>query len=121
MEEIEVGGKIYQLGRLSAMEQFHVGRKLLPLHLSGPDIIAELSKMSTEDAEYVINTCLAVCKRKQGTLWAPVYSRAAGRMMFDDMTGEDLFRIMMETARSNKVVDFFTSGGQTSPAAQPLA
>jgi hypothetical protein len=72
--------------------------------------------MSTEDAELAINICLAVTMRQQvGGTWAPVFNRSSKRIMFDDMTAEDLFKIMMATAKANKVVDFFTSSAPTSP------
>ena len=115
MDELVVSGKVYRIGKLPAMDAFHLGRKLLPLHLAAENIIAELSKMSTADAEFAINICLAVAQRQQGNSWAPVYIKGSNRIMFDDMTGEDLFKIMMATAKANKVVDFFTSSAPTSP------
>jgi hypothetical protein len=122
MEELVVNGKVYRIGQLPAMDAFHLGRKLLPLHLAAENIIAELSKMSTEDAELTINICLAVATRQQpGGTWAPVFNRGSKRIMFDDMTAEDLFKIMMATAKANKVVDFFTLSGPTSPTGEKKA
>ena len=108
----EVYGSTYQFGKLSAMEQFHVMRRLASvssglgegisrLQQAGGakalladggaalDVVSPLLRaigsMSNEDSEYVINTCLKVVRRRQGEVaWAQVQS-SPGVLMFPDI------------------------------------
>lgn len=97
----DINGTTYVIGKLSAMEQLHVARRLAPVLASlipafvgnpglfdknedeggGADammIIASgpvaetLSKMSNEDVDYVVNACLSVCEWKQAKNFAKV-------------------------------------------------
>jgi hypothetical protein len=98
-EEVEVGGHRYRIGHLDAKKQFHVARRIAPI-LAGmgkgattksenpmeqiAPIAEALSKMSEEDVDYVLDTCLAVCLRAQASgEYAPVVARAGG-LMFQD-------------------------------------
>ena len=115
--EFEVGGGKYRAGRLSAMTQFHVFRRLGPvipaLKGLGPalpvlmgeggdlDAAAEalmpvadaIASMSDEDTEYVLGACLSVVQREQGGAWASVWSASAKRPMFDDINMMDMLQI----------------------------
>lgn len=108
--EIEVGGQRYQLGRMSAMQQFHVSRRIatvLPplirtyLDLSTSDepltknlkllatsiepVMEALSHLKDEEAEYVVGACLAVVERQHMNGWARVWSAQHRTAMFDDI------------------------------------
>lgn len=134
MAEFQVGDKTYRSGKLSAMTQFHMVRRLAPL-LGGigaaaaavrgqipaapadpaasplpsetflqADIIAMVAdavgKMSDQDTEYVINTCLSVCQRQQeGNVWAPV--TRSGRMMFEDIDMAQMLQITWRVLQEN--------------------
>lgn len=109
MIEFEIAGQKYRAGKLDAFKQFHVSRKISPLlpalvpvflrvtknggvskDLSG---VAELltpfadglAGMTDETAEYIISTCLSVIQRKNGDVWAPVWSLSGKCCMFDDV------------------------------------
>ena len=111
--EHEVYGNVYQFGKMDAIRQFHVMRRLAAvssglgegimrlqkiggareiLSDDGPGIMSvvaplldAIGKMSNEDSEYVINTCLSVVKRRQGaTSFSPVQI-TSGQLMFPDI------------------------------------
>ncbi|WP_257824718.1 phage tail assembly chaperone [Burkholderia glumae] len=108
--EIEIGGQRYQLGRMSAMQQFHVSRRIatvLPplirtyldmatsdkpmtknlklLATSIEPVMEALSQLKDEDAEYVIGACMRVVERHHGDGWARVWSPTQNVCMFDDI------------------------------------
>ena len=126
MNELELNGQIYRLGRLNAMQQFHVSRKLAPVlptvlpllasiesgslmrALDGqPEELASashlfaqsLSDMSDDNAEYIIATCLASVMRQQGNAWGAVWRE--GCCMFDDMdlcvVGQLVFKVLKQS------------------------
>lgn len=88
---VEVGGARYRVGRMNAMTQFHVGRRLAPvlaiLGLKAASMIGEapptddkdvmesfvpllaplaevLARMSDEDSNYVVERCMLVTERE---------------------------------------------------------
>lgn len=111
----EVYGNTYLIGKLDAIRQFHVTRRLATvsaglgegisrLHGIGGakallvegagamSVIAPLmqaiGQMSNDDAEYVIGTCLSVVQRQQGTGGIVAWSpvqAAPGVLMFPDI------------------------------------
>lgn len=108
--EREVGGQRYQLGRMSAMQQFHVSRRIatvlpplirsyLDLQTSdGPitknlkllassiePVMDALSRMRDDDAEYVVGACMRVVERHHGAGWARAWSPTQDVCMFDDI------------------------------------
>lgn len=111
--EVEIDGVEYRFDKLNAMDQFHVARKIAPLAPSlipmasvkdfldvpmeqVPALIEgftrELAALDDAAAEYVINTCLSVVRRKTGEQYAPVYS--AGALLFDDMDLSVMLRLV---------------------------
>ena len=105
MSEFTHAGVTYQAGKLDAMRQFHVTRRLAPFlpKLAGAGLPSDpgslsqaavfafleplaacVAAMSDADAEYVLHTCLSVVERRQDAGgWAKVM--AGGRLMFEDM------------------------------------
>ncbi len=88
MKEITIATTAYRIGELSAMQQFHVTRRLAPILAAtgiaaaqlregvaidlaqlGPAILGPaasvMAAMSNEDLDYVIHTTLSVVKRVQ--------------------------------------------------------
>lgn len=115
--EVEVGGHTYRLGKLDAMTQFHVSRRIMPLITSlredgASDLITRvasaLGRLSDEDSEYVIAKCLADCQRQRNgdTGWAPVFR--VGQLMFDDIGMTGMMRLVWATLEGN-LSDFFTA------------
>lgn len=106
--ELEINNVKYRTGKLTAMEQFHVMRRLAPLLSglgeslaklpvpNGNDTAPEdselwtaigpvadvLAKMSDNDTEYVLKHCLAKVTRFNGQGWGQIM--AGGNIMFED-------------------------------------
>ena len=114
MKEFKVGEHTYQSGRLSAMQQFHVARRLAPMlqgigqglrtveadpvAMFGP-IAEALSSMSDVDAEYIVNLCLDACTRQQTGGWAKV--RSQGGIMFPDIQMPQMLQICWHVLQDN--------------------
>jgi hypothetical protein len=117
--EFDHGGHTYRVGKLPAMRQFHVVRRLAPMlpNMAGlglkpgasrpEDMIAVLEPlaravagMSDADAEYVIATCMSAVERKQPAGgWARMES--GGRLMFEDMDMVGMVFIVGQVLRHN--------------------
>ena len=125
----EVYGNTYRFSKISAMEQFHVVRRLTAvssslgegiirmqkaggagqvLNAENPDIIGvvtpllkAIGEMSNEDSEYVINTCLKAVARKQGDVaWAQVQA-SPGVLMFPDIKLPVMLALVWRTLEFN--------------------
>lgn len=123
MNYIEVNGARYQIGKLSAMQQFHLGRRLGPaLIMAGigidmlrkgmrPDmddiiaiaqpILEVLSKMDDKEAEYIIFTALRAVSIQQGDKYAPLMTADGARLMFENIEMPDMMRLVGEVIKDN--------------------
>ncbi|MDF0491601.1 hypothetical protein PX554_26150 [Sphingomonas sp. H39-1-10] len=117
----EINGVTYRLAKLSALDQFHILRRIMPivgaLGAKGAQehVLAALSQLSDEDAEFVLNRCLAGATRQNGDNWARFY--IDGRLMFDDINLPTMLQLAFETLKG-PLSDFFTGLGSVSlPAA----
>ena len=135
MNEIEIDGQFYSIGKMDVFTQFHVVRRLGPL---APTILAYLEKpvaerqlldlfyplmglistLSDADTNYILNECLSTVSRKQGTGWAKIQS--SGGLMFDDITMPAMLKLTWEVILKD-IASFFPtapviSGKETTPA-----
>ena len=122
--EIELQGHTYQIGRLAAMDQFHVARRLAPVIASmgltvaalaaagkavkddtsimsilGPvaDVVA---RMSDEDTSMIIHKCLSVVKRLQSdNRYAPI--QQGDLLRFNDIEMPTMLRLTVEVVKEN--------------------
>lgn len=105
-KEFQVGDHTYVAGKMNAKQQFHVARRILPV-LAGAgkdgDVMDKirgaayaLSEASDADADYVIDHCLAVVKRKMENGKGYTQIISAGRLMFEDMTMLEMLQIAGE-------------------------
>lgn len=127
-KEIEVGGNMYQLGRLDAMKQFHVSRRLVPVLASFSELgeafkakdgdesmnIAALlplgeaiAKLSDADAEYIIKTCLGVVKRLDKTSDRYTALMVRDQFAYQDLSMVEMVRLTGEVVMEN-MGDFFS-------------
>ncbi len=136
MQDIVVNGISYRIGRLSALKQFHVVRRLAPLlsgfrevsgdpidlaDLSVPEAVTMLGPlteavagMSDADAEYIITTCLGVVERKQtGGGYAQVVT-TDHQILFDDIDMTAMLALTAHTIGGN-LQGFFDSLSSVSP------
>lgn len=138
-EVIEIAGNKYRVAKkLSAMEQFHVTRRLGPalivcgitfkMMMEGKEIpitewaavagpvLQVVSSMSDEDVEYIINQSLKTCERESAGRWAPLYAPDGKVLMFEDMDMAEILRLTVEVLREN-LVNFakgMTVGGNST-------
>lgn len=129
MNEIEINGVMYRIGRLDAFTQFHIARRLAPIQLAmgisaselaqkatadestiaaaimGP-IADIMSKMPQDDVDYILKSSLAIVSRKQGESWAKVF--VSGGLMFDDIRMKEMVRLTIAVIKEN--MDGFFGG-----------
>lgn len=122
--DITVGDQVYRIGKLPAMTQFHVVRRIGPVLASMGVSITEMAasgkslrndgdllsimgtvsdvvaKMSNEDVEYVIYSCLEVVKRQQGERFMPV-TTGRTNFQFQDIDMALMLRLTVETLKEN--------------------
>lgn len=116
--EITLKGQNYRSGRLSAMQQFHVARRVAPAltglvaALGGASPSQEdfakslapladaVAQMPDADAEYVLGTCLAIVSRQtEPNTWAPVWR--GGQLAFDDIDLGTMLQLAAKVIQDN--------------------
>jgi hypothetical protein len=124
--EITINGHNYRVGKLDALKQFHITRRLAPalasvglgiaqLQQAGAKVMGEgieaflpvlgpvseiVASMSDEDANYILFTCLGVVTREQdGGRFAKV--SADRQLMFEDIDMVLMLRLTVEVVRFN--------------------
>lgn len=120
MNEIEINGISYKIGKLSAVAQFHVLRRIAPMLASvgltltqlkearGDDTFMRLlqpaseilAKMTDTDAEYVLSMCLGACARRSGEGWAQVWVKGGG-LAFADMDMTSMLQLVIAAIKEN--------------------
>jgi len=135
MREVKIEDQTYQVGRLPALKQFHIARRIAPLYAElaaaaqtigsqegrsedqrdldflvhmGLPFAEALSKLSDETSEYIIFTCLSAVTKQQGQSWAPVLARDGRSLMFQDISMPTMIRLAGEVIAEN-LADFFVS------------
>ena len=126
--EIPLFGQTYRAGKLDAMKQFHLARRIAPivtalglsiselaasgkslkqdtdlLAVAGP-IAAVVAKMSDEETEYVIRTALAVVQRREegaagAVSWRNV--QTGNQLQYQDITLSIMIRLVVEVLKEN--------------------
>lgn len=126
---VRVNGHDYRVGKMGALAQFHVARRLTPvlaimgitahqlsqamakgaasdfdfLPMLGP-ISEVVSKMTDEESEYVIFTCLGVVERAvvlQGTEPKHQHVTTQGQLVFQDMDMPTMLRLVVAVVQDN--------------------
>jgi hypothetical protein len=114
MSDFEVGGKKYRSGKMNAIQQFQVARRLAPILAAIPDAVKKInsgfeamvpmleivSKMSDDEVTYVIGECMSVVNREDGAGWAKVWVKGASAPMYDDI---DMMQML--TITTNVIMD----------------
>lgn len=125
--EIKIGENAYRIGHLNAMKQWHVARRLLPCAaavgdsvmqaMSKPDEDASVvdifrplfdayARLSDEDSEYIIFTCMEVVERQQPGGWVSMKAASAKLMQFNDIDMPELLRLTMAVIKEHRLMDF---------------
>lgn len=119
--EIEVAGQTYRIGKLNAIQQFHVSRRLGPvmaavgisLQSLSAGMLADLSdfsaiigpatevmsKMTDEETNYIIFTCLGCVGRQEEARWAPVVQ--GSNFMYQDIDMPVMIRLVVAVLQDN--------------------
>jgi hypothetical protein len=133
-----IGGKEFEIGKLNVFQQAHIGRRLLPFMAalvgtikeftdkrggdedlpidffdlaSGP-LAGTLAEMPDKDFDFILNTCLSVCRIRQGDVgWAPL-ATSGGQLMFNDLDLMTMLAIVGAVVREN-LGGFFATGQPT--------
>lgn len=125
--EFRIGENTYRAGRMNAMKQFHVARRIAPvigslvaLTRGAPTMdeilqpIAEaIARLSDQDCEYVLGACLATCQRQSGQGWAVIWNDRIGKLIFDDIDLPVMIEIATRVLQDN-LAPFFAGLPSTS-------
>ena len=143
MREHTVGVSTYRLNKLSAMQAFHVNRRIMPIIPTLIPIFAKLAKDGSFGADllgfaevaepfargiselpddvcnYVFAACLSAVQRQTtpGT-WASVWNNSAGVIMFDDLGLDVILELVVEVIKDN--LGPFIAGLLTSQQSGPI-
>jgi hypothetical protein len=131
MAEFTIKGNNYRSGKMDAIKQSHIARRIAPVFGSIQDAFAAAGKpesftmldalpimtkivgeMSDANWEYIVLSCLDVTARQQGQVWAKI--RAGGRMMFEDIQLPEMMQIVWSVLNDN-LANFFFASLQASP------
>lgn len=119
MADIEVLGQTYRIGKMNALTQLHIGRRLLPalvaVGIRAEDIaksqssagLADLMEpavklmgsMTDEDVNYVLFKSLACVTRQVGERFANIIN--GERMMYDDIDMPAMVRLTGAVLQEN--------------------
>lgn len=132
MSEVEINGHTYRIGKIDAMRQWHMVRRIAPaligvlgmanLRAAAKDeemdvrelidriepFLEALSKMSDEDNDYVIDTCLSVVERNVGNDRGWIKIGTSGQLQYDDIDLLVILRLTFEAGREN-LLGFFAA------------
>lgn len=114
--DLPLDGQVYRIGKMDAMTQFHVARRIGPIMASVTesaqaggefnllDVMATaaqvIAKMSDDDVEYVIARCLSVVGRIQPDGRAAAVWRGKS-LMFNDIQMPAMVRLSVEVVKEN--------------------
>lgn len=111
--EVTIGTRNFRSTKMDPFKQFHVLRRMGSLFpslagairvedkmLAAGYIMAALSRLADDDANFIINSCLATCKIQQGSLWADVID-GSGNLMFQDMQLPDIMELVWKVLKDN--------------------
>ena len=135
--EKEVNGKNYRFGKIDAIKQFHIVRRLAPALASvglslaklkqtanASDLLAPafdvISKMSDEDSEFVIYTCLRAVQRQDGqgagVGWVSLVPTSQNVVAYNDIDLPTMMQLVMWALRAN-LEGFFSGLTVETPSA----
>lgn len=122
--EIVLEGHTYRIGRLDAMSQFHLSRKLAPMlttvssqllkllqenkdapqeewlvSMMGP-ISEQAARMPEEDVNYILKIALGAVSREDSGKWARI-TLASGQLVYGDIEMPTMFRLVVEVVKVN--------------------
>ncbi|NTA27396.1 phage tail assembly chaperone [Allorhizobium ampelinum] len=131
MAEFEIADHKYRSGKMNAMQQFQVARRIAPALASFQDVISNvkegfaamqpilevIAKMSDEDVKYVIGECMGVVHREDKAGWQKVWPKGADQPIYDDIDMMVMISITSRVVMDN-LLPFISAGpfGSKEPA-----
>jgi hypothetical protein len=127
--EFDIGGNTYRSGKMDTFKQFHVSRRLVPIlgnvagavggEASFEDLVQPLmvgiAAMTDADCDFILEACLKVVQRQQGTTWSPIYAGSNQALMFDDIDMSVMLQIAGKVIQDNLSGFFPGKGAAKSP------
>jgi hypothetical protein len=136
MADFTVAGQSYKSGKMDAIKQSHVVRRLTPVagsikqafDLAGqpetfsmvdaiPIMSKVVSEMSDEHWEYILYACLDITQRQQGTAWTRI--RMGNSLMFEDIQLSEMMQIVWSVLNDNLANFISALLAQISAQAKP--
>ncbi len=134
MADLQIGTETYRTGKLDALKQFHVARRLAPVFfalgeartnmaaLTNPDeggllgsfkpVAEAMAGLSDADSEYVLKACLFVCEWQQGNGWQRVMA-SNGALMNKDLNLQGMMQLTVAVIQEN-LGSFFPEAQQSA-------
>jgi len=109
----------YSAGKISAKQQFHIVRRLLPFFegfVQGGNVNTEsmdvslgaflkvAGTMPDEPLDYIIDNCISVVKRKDGNVWAAISTQlwnGKSALQYEDIDMTALLMIVFNVIKRN--------------------
>ena len=127
--EFELAGNTYRAGKMDTFKQFHVSRRLVPIlgNVAGAvtgeagfedmvqPLMVGIAGMTDADCDFILEACLKVVQRQQGTTWSPIYAGANQALMFDDIDMSVMLQIAGKVIQDNLSGFFPGKGAAKSP------
>lgn len=121
--ELTVKGNQYSVGKLGAMSQFHIARRIAPVLMAAGGVMPAIANvlsgkldanaflalvplahvlagMGDADSEYVLSECMKACQRRQGDGWQRV-TASTGAFLFDDIDMTVMVQLAVAVIKSN--------------------
>lgn len=123
--EVTIKDRRFKTGRLDAIQQFHVARRIAPilstfmasvaakqmaeieqmpesamLSLLVSPAMAALAEMPQDDADYVIQACLRVCEREEPGGWQRMIA-PNGRLVFEETDLATILQLVIAVVKEN--------------------
>lgn len=137
--EIAIKEQNYRILKLDPFAQFHIARRLAPAMWAlgsgvtealktgdtsaiGLDVVGSLvdviSRMTNDDSQFVLNTCLSAVHRQQGAGWAKVFVADGIPLAFQDIDLPVMLQLVAAVVKEN-LGNFLDALPTTPPATAP--
>ena len=144
---MEINGHEYRVGKLSAIAQFHVSRRIAPILPTLIPIFLKMSRqepenkeaglfgdidglssvlqpfadgiaaMSDQDSEHVFTSCLSVVSRQAGNSFTPIWNQQHQACLFEDIDLSVMIKLVVEVIKDS--LQPFIKGLLTSQNSNP--
>lgn len=137
-EPFQVGEYFYVISKMELFSQLNVMRKLGPIiartgagFITDPPktiedtilrlepALDQLSSMTEDDFNYVIQRCFTVVRRVQGQMLQPLYNVGARQMQFNDLNAAEAMQLVARVLGDNLGSFFGTSVPSTGDPVSP--